>query len=369
MQMPRPQRAQEAESHPDDGWIWGSSRGGGGAPLKTKDGSVVTNLKLVINGDVEPDHSPTGSPNRSFGSGSKNTGRRYDDDDRDHYGGGGGRGGGRGGGGGRRDSYDPYDDDRDDYRGGGGGERWASGRRDPNIESGGGRGGGYGSGRKIAFRDEEDEEHYGGGGRSSNRGGGGRGGGGRGGGYGDSGSSGFNSNNNDGRRAERDRVRSPVNTNIGGQFIPGLDNHHSSSGGGSPSNKRGFMGSIKAMHSSENPDEQHAKLTKEMSYQNELRMQIEVKKHAKDLEEHKDKTLKQKELEEYLAVHYKGKVRSQRGSPLCAMCHVCHVPYSNALPSPHRIGCRSPPMSPKRCGTRKKTCRKPNTSWTTASER
>jgi len=313
--MPRPQRAQEAESHPDDGWIWGSSRGGGGAPLKTKDGSVVTNLKLVINGDVEPDHSPTGSPNRSFGSGSKNTGRRYDDDDRDHYGGG-GRGGGRGGGGGgggRRDSYDPYDDDRDAYRGGGGGERRVSGRRDPNVESGGGRGGGYGSGRKIAFRDEEDEERYGGGGRSSNRGGGGRGGGGRGGGYGDSGSSGYNSNHNDGRRADRN-VRSPVNTNIGGQFIPGLDNHHSSSGGGSPSNKRGFMGSIKAMHSSENPEEQLAKLTKEMSYQNELRMQIEVKKYAKDLEELKDKTLKQKELEEYLAVHYKGKVRSQEGS-------------------------------------------------------
>ena len=30
----------------DDGWIWGSKRGGGGAPLKDSSGAVITNLRL-----------------------------------------------------------------------------------------------------------------------------------------------------------------------------------------------------------------------------------------------------------------------------------------------------------------------------------
>ena len=44
---------------PSDGWIWGNSRGGGGAPLKDMHGNDVANLKKVLNGVVEVDHSPS----------------------------------------------------------------------------------------------------------------------------------------------------------------------------------------------------------------------------------------------------------------------------------------------------------------------
>ena len=100
------QKARVVSEEVDDGWIWGSSRGGGGAPLKSKDGTPVTNLKLVINGDVDVAHAPTGSPSRrsNHGSGSK-TSRRggYDDDyDYDHK---------DRRDAGRRGGRDPYDDD------------------------------------------------------------------------------------------------------------------------------------------------------------------------------------------------------------------------------------------------------------------
>ena len=49
----------DVASEVEDGWIWGSSRGGGGAPLKDSQGKQLTNLKLVLAGDVEPDHSPS----------------------------------------------------------------------------------------------------------------------------------------------------------------------------------------------------------------------------------------------------------------------------------------------------------------------
>ena len=49
----------DVASEADDGWIWGNSRGGGGAPLKDREGKSLTNLKLVLAGDVEADHSPS----------------------------------------------------------------------------------------------------------------------------------------------------------------------------------------------------------------------------------------------------------------------------------------------------------------------
>jgi hypothetical protein len=55
-------------------WIWGNTRGGGGAPLKTANGEQVTNLRGVIKGTTKID---TGyqSPTRS----------NYDDDRRRDY--------------------------------------------------------------------------------------------------------------------------------------------------------------------------------------------------------------------------------------------------------------------------------------------
>lgn len=34
----------------EEQWIWGNTRGGGGAPLKNMNGELITNLKTVING-------------------------------------------------------------------------------------------------------------------------------------------------------------------------------------------------------------------------------------------------------------------------------------------------------------------------------
>ena len=61
---------------PSDGWIWGNNRGGGGAPLKDTKGNDVANLRKVLTGTIEVDHSP--SPNskqqgyKSFKSESNN---------------------------------------------------------------------------------------------------------------------------------------------------------------------------------------------------------------------------------------------------------------------------------------------------------
>lgn len=33
----------------NDGWIWGNTRGGGGAPLRDAHGNTVTNLKPIVN--------------------------------------------------------------------------------------------------------------------------------------------------------------------------------------------------------------------------------------------------------------------------------------------------------------------------------
>lgn len=52
-----------------DTWIWGNTRGGGGAPLRNAHGEPITNLKAVMNGTVEVDYNSPGnrreySPNK-----------------------------------------------------------------------------------------------------------------------------------------------------------------------------------------------------------------------------------------------------------------------------------------------------------------
>jgi hypothetical protein len=237
-----PRTKNDIDDNPNDGWIWGSSRGGGGAPLRTKDGTLVTNLKLVINGAVEPDHSPYSSPTRSqFGSGSKNTGRRgYDDDD--EVGGRAGRNGGR------RDSYDPYDDKDRDFRD----ER--DDHDDRRV-----RRGSRGNARKIAFQDEEEPYED----RSSNRA-----------------ARGGLRERNVGRGGSdlpnRDRnIRSPITARDRDD-----DRHTHVPGLGSPP-KRAFMGALRELVSSEAPEERDAKHSKEVAYQNMLRLQIEEKKYIK----------------------------------------------------------------------------------------
>ena len=42
-----------------DTWMWGNTRGGGGAPLRDTSGNTVTNLKLALSGVTDVDHSPT----------------------------------------------------------------------------------------------------------------------------------------------------------------------------------------------------------------------------------------------------------------------------------------------------------------------
>ena len=41
----------------EDTWIWGNTRGGGGAPLKNINGETITNLKKVMNGTIEVDYN------------------------------------------------------------------------------------------------------------------------------------------------------------------------------------------------------------------------------------------------------------------------------------------------------------------------
>lgn len=39
---------EQADNNGDDGWIWGNSRGGGGAPVRDAAGNTVTNLKPIV---------------------------------------------------------------------------------------------------------------------------------------------------------------------------------------------------------------------------------------------------------------------------------------------------------------------------------
>ncbi len=232
----------DVASEADAGWIWGNSRGGGGAPLKDSQGNALTNLKLVLAGDVEADHSPSKSPSK---------GDRYDYDD-DHA--------PRTS---RRGEYDPYDDD-EDFSGGrrrrGHGSGDGGGRRRDNYDDYDDmpprRGGGGGRRQHNKFRDNTYEEDY-----------------------------------------DRPRDRQPLRDR---NAVPGLGNS-----GGSP---KKHMSSLRAMNTSEDAVERHAKVKKELTYQEELKRQIDEKKRKKEVEEHKEATLKQKELEEYLSVHYKGNV-------------------------------------------------------------
>ena len=48
----------EATTSSSDPWIWGNQRGGGGAPLRDVDGNHLANLKKVLHGEVDVDHSP-----------------------------------------------------------------------------------------------------------------------------------------------------------------------------------------------------------------------------------------------------------------------------------------------------------------------
>lgn len=233
----------DVASEADDGWIWGNSRGGGGAPLKDREGKSLTNLKLVLAGDVEADHSPSKSP----GQGDRHD---YDDDDyapRTS----------------RRGDYDAYDDDRDF----GGNRRRRRG------------GGGGGRQQRDDYDDYDDRD------MAPRRGGGGR----------------RQRNNHDNRHDDDyDSSRRPRQQRER-DSIPGLDV------GGSGSPKK-HMSSLRAMNTSEDAEERQAKVKKELTYQEELKRQIDEKKRTKEIEEHKEASLKQKELEEYLSVHYKGNV-------------------------------------------------------------
>jgi hypothetical protein len=55
-------RPKPIETEPTDNWIWGNNRGGGGAPLKDAAGTPLANLRDVVRGNVQPDHSPNRSP-------------------------------------------------------------------------------------------------------------------------------------------------------------------------------------------------------------------------------------------------------------------------------------------------------------------
>jgi len=105
---------------PTDNWIWGNTRGGGGAPLKDVQGNDVANLKKVLAGTIEVDHSP--SPNSKGRRNNRNS--EFDDDDNNY-----GRQNNRnnannapnrnnGGGNRNRQAYDQDDDADYDRRGG-----------------------------------------------------------------------------------------------------------------------------------------------------------------------------------------------------------------------------------------------------------
>ena len=183
-------------------------------PAEDRDGNSLTNLKLVLAGDVEPDHSPSKSPSKTD---------MYDDDNyvpRTS----------------RRGEYDPYDDIKD---------------RDSNLRRRGYDGRGSG-GR----RDDNDYDDYH---NMPRRGGDARGRHERNH-YGDS----HYEDNYD-----RSRDRQPLRDR---NSIPGLD-----SVGGSP---------YKNMPSSritnvEDKEERRARYKKELTYQEELKRQIDEKEAQK----------------------------------------------------------------------------------------
>eukprot|EP01038_Epipyxis_sp_PR26KG_P008507 gene8507-11499_t len=67
----------------EDSWIWGNHRGGGGAPLRDVQGNNVTNLKKVLKGTIEVDHSPPASIQKGKMINKSNKFRLYDEEDDD----------------------------------------------------------------------------------------------------------------------------------------------------------------------------------------------------------------------------------------------------------------------------------------------
>ena len=78
--MAQRRRQQQQSAAVDEGqqdqWIWGNTRGGGGAPLKDVSGAVVTNLRQVVRGSVEVDHSSPSDRKKQH---------RFEDDYDDNY--------------------------------------------------------------------------------------------------------------------------------------------------------------------------------------------------------------------------------------------------------------------------------------------
>lgn len=252
---------------PDDGWIWGNSRGGGGAPLRDPKGHTVANLRAVVRGEVEVDYSPSNSPTRraisdnrdaNFGSSKYNVrhNSRGVDDEYDHY----DSSSSRVRGGGRKSVA--YADENDDIN-------------DVPFRRKSGRGFSGGKGGRD-FIDTVDHERSARarGGRSEE--------------YDYVNNLGGNDHGPNGRRPERVRARSPIEIDTG-----------------SP---KKFMNSLRTMNTSALPTEQAAKAKKELEYQAQLRQQIEEKKRKKEEDERKSEDIKKKELEEYLRIHYKGKI-------------------------------------------------------------
>ena len=112
--------------------------------------------------------------------------------------------------------------------------------------------------------------------------------------------------------------------------VPGLERHYADEGGGgrrrgggggggggggsnhaSPSAKGGqkkFMSALAELVSSEDPRDRAEKHQRDLGYQAMLKEQIEEKRRKKETEEEKEEETKRKELEEYLLVHYNGKI-------------------------------------------------------------
>lgn len=122
-------------------------------------------------------------------------------------------------------------------------------------------------------------------------------------------SRGFNHDDNDynDRRDRRDRdydYDRPVR-GLEGHYENRAPQRNIKNNNGSP---RKFMGALRELVDSTDPEERVAKLNKEKHYQALLQEQIDEKKRIKEQEEMRKEAEKRRELEEYLSVHYKGKI-------------------------------------------------------------
>lgn len=70
----RASRRIEQEQGPEE-WIWGNTRGGGGAPLKSVEGGQITNLRNVLKGNTQVDVSPKGKRYSSYDDEDDDSGR------------------------------------------------------------------------------------------------------------------------------------------------------------------------------------------------------------------------------------------------------------------------------------------------------